>query len=287
MLRMKSRKTFAKILTCASIMSAFTLAASAVEIIAHRGASHDAPENTLSSFKLGYKQNADACELDLHLTQDGKIVLMHDFDTLRVSGVSNKIAQTSFADLRKLEIGQWGDWKGSAFHEPIPTLAEALALMPDGKKFFLEIKCRDNAEDEKRTTTKTLPEMKKVLKASGKTAQQTPMITFNYASAKAAKKLMPDHDVYWLLSWNKNKKTGEYPNIDEVIAKAKEAKLDGLDLNSGFPIDKEFVKKVHGAGLKLYTWTVDDPAIAKTEVEAGVDGITTNRPEFLRAELKK
>jgi len=276
-----------KFLTGLLIMAISISTSFAVEIIGHRGASHDAPENTLASYKLGYKQNADACELDLHLTKDGKVVIMHDFDTLRVSGVSNKISQTSFAELRKLEIGQWGDWKGKEFNEKIPTLDEALALIPDGKKFFLEIKCRDNAEEEKRTITKTLPAMQKILRASGKTPQQTPMITFNYASAKAAKELMPEHDVYWLLSWNKNKKTGEYPNIDDVIAKTKAAKLDGLDLNSGFPIDKEFVKKVHGAGLKLYTWTVDDPAVAKAEVDAGVDGITTNRPEFLRAELKK
>lgn len=268
-------------------MATSASASFAVEIIGHRGASHDAPENTLSSYKLGYKQNADGCELDLHLSKDGQVVIMHDFDTGRVSGVTNKIAETSFADLRKLEIGQWGQWKGSQFHEKIPTLAEALALIPDGKKFFLEIKCRDNPADEKRTITKTLPAAKKIIKQSGKTPEQTPLITFNYASAKAAKKLLPEHDIYWLLSWNKDKKTGAYPDIDDLIAKTKAANLDGLDLNSGFPIDQAFVKKVHGAGLKLYTWTVDDQAVAQTEADAGVDGITTNRPEFLREALKK
>jgi glycerophosphoryl diester phosphodiesterase len=73
--------------------------------------------------------------------------------------------------------------------------------------------------------------------------------------------------------------------VEELIAKAKAGNLDGLDLNYGFPIDKAFVKKVHAAGLKLYTWTVDDPAIAKKEIEAGVDGITTNRPEWMRQQV--
>ena len=281
------KKISPKLLTVFLTMAISTSASFAVEIIGHRGASHDAPENTLSSYKLGYEQNADGCELDLHLTKDGKVVILHDFDTGRVGGVTNKIAETSFADLRKLDIGQWGQWKGSAFHEKIPTLAECLALIPNDKKFFLEIKCRDSAADEERTITKTLPAMKRILKASGKTAQQTPIITFNYASAAAAKKLMPGHEVYWLLSWSKNKKTDEYPNLDDLIAKTKAAKLDGLDLNYGFPIDKEFVEKVHAAGLKLYTWTVDDPAVAQTQADAGVDGITTNRPEFLRDALKK
>jgi glycerophosphoryl diester phosphodiesterase len=73
--------------------------------------------------------------------------------------------------------------------------------------------------------------------------------------------------------------------VEEMIQKAKAAKLDGLDLNSNFPIDKDFVDKVHKAGLKLYTWTVDDVAVAKAEAEAGVDGITTNRAGWLREQL--
>lgn len=269
------------------LMVISTSASLAVEIIAHRGASHDAPENTISSWKLGYKQGADACELDLHLTRDGKLVVIHDFDTGRVSSVTIMIAETSFAALRQLDIGQWGQWKGSAFHEKIPTLAEALALIPRGKRFFLEIKCRDSAADEERTISRTLPAIKMVLKASGKTAWETPIITFNHATAAAAKKLLPAHEVCWLLGWRKDDMTGRFPDIDDAIARATAAKLDGLDLNSGFPIDRAFVEKVHGSGLKLYTWTVDDPVVARAEAEAGVDGITTNRPGWLREQLKR
>jgi glycerophosphoryl diester phosphodiesterase len=219
------------------------------------------------------------------LSKDGQIVVMHDFDTTRTAGVPGKIMDKTFKELRAMDIGQFGQWKGSEYHEKIPTLAEALALIPDGKKFFLEIKCHDNAADEKRTITKTLPLAKKIVESSGKTAKQTPFISFNYASARAIKKLMPEHDVYWLLSYNKDKKTGEYPKVEDLIKKTKAAHLDGLDLNSNFPIDKEFVKKVHDAGLKLYTWTVDDPAVAKAEMDAGVDGITTNRAGWLREQL--
>jgi glycerophosphoryl diester phosphodiesterase len=286
-MKIQSGKTFSKFLTSFCIMAVSASTSFGVEIIGHRGASHDAPENTLSSYKLGYKQNADGCELDFHSTKDGKVVIMHDFDTGRVTGGdTNVIGKTTFAKLRKLDIGQWGQWKGSHFHEKIPTLAEAIALVPDGKKFFLEIKCHNDAADEKRTITKTLPAAEKIVKASGKKPEQLPFITFNYASAEAAKKRFPKHDVYWLLSWSKDRKTSKYPDIDDVIKQAKAANLDGLDLNSGFPIDKAFVEKVHGAGLKLYTWTVDDPAVAQAEADAGVDGITTNRPGFLREQLK-
>ncbi len=249
----------------------------AAEIVAHRGASHDAPENTLSSFKLGYQQNADADELDIHLTKDGKIVVIHDYDTGRVGGVKKKVVDQTFDEIRALDVGKWGDWKDKGFTEKIPTLDEVLALIPDGKKLFIEIKCHEEI----------LPALAKSLKQAGKKPQQTPIITFYYEVAKATKAMLPKIPVYWLVGWGKDKATGEFPNIDDLITKAKAAQLDGLDLQSDFPIDKAFVTKVKAAGLGLYTWTVDDAAVAKKEIEAGVDGVTTNRPEWLRAELSR
>ena len=70
----------------------------AVEIIAHRGASHDAPENTLAAFKLGWEQRADADELDIHLTKDGQIVVIHDADTKRTTGVSKAVSQSTLEE---------------------------------------------------------------------------------------------------------------------------------------------------------------------------------------------
>ncbi len=71
-----------------------------------------------------------------------------------------------------------------------------------------------------------------------------------------------------------------------MVAQAKAAGLDGLNLNYGFAIDAPFVSAVKAAGLKLYTWTVDDPAVARAEAALGVDGITTNRPAWLREQLQ-
>ena len=79
--------------------------------------------------------------------------------------------------------------------------------------------------------------------------------------AKAAKELLGPHQVLWLHSWSKDK---ENPSVEELISKVKAAKLDGLDLHYDFPIDSGFVSKVHAAGLKLYTWTVDDPTVARS-----------------------
>jgi glycerophosphoryl diester phosphodiesterase len=246
---------------------------SGVEIIGHRGASHDAPENTLSSFKLGYAQNADADELDIHLTKDGKIIVSHDPHTGRTAGVTNQIAEHTFNELRGLDVGGFGRWKGKGFSEKLPSLDEVLALVPDGKRLFIEIKC--GAE--------VLPELEQVLARAKKQPAQTPIIGFGLETMRLAKEKFPSLQVFWLVS--SDSKTKEFPPVDELITKAKAAKLDGLDLNSGFPIDSAFVRKVHDAGLKLFTWTVDSPVIARKEVDAGVDGITTNRPGWMRQQL--
>jgi glycerophosphoryl diester phosphodiesterase len=75
------------------------------------------------------------------------------------------------------------------------------------------------------------------------------------------------------------------PAIDELIRQAKEAKVDGLDLSFNAPLDPETVAKIRAAGLGLVVWTIDDPAVARRMVELGVDGITTNRPAWLRGEV--
>jgi glycerophosphoryl diester phosphodiesterase len=247
----------------------------AVEIVAHRGASHDAPENTLSAFRLGFAQEADAVELDVHLTKDGKIVVSHDAETGRTAGVTNRIAERSFDELRKLEVGRWGRWRGKAFKEFIPALDEVMPLVPAGKKLFIEIKC--GAE--------ILPELENVLNRAAMPPEQTVIIGFSYDTMCAAKGRFPKIMVLWLVS--SDSKTKKYPPVEDLIEKTTAAKLDGLNLNFGFPIDREFVRKVRAAGLRLYTWTVDDVVVAKREAEAGVDGITTNRPGWLRAELKR
>ena len=250
-----------------------TQPAFAVDIIAHRGASHDAPENTLSSFKLGYEQGADADELDIYLSKDGKIVVIHDGNTARISGVTNKVETQTAAELRELEAGQWGPWRGKSFSEKIPLLEEVLPIIPNGRRLFIEIK----------SSSRILPELRKTLERGGKKPEQTVLIGFDYQTMEQAKAELPRLKVLWLVSSDPD--TKQFPAVEELIQKARAANLDGLNLNSGFPINSQFVEKVHDAGLKLYTWTVDDAEVARKEAAAGVDGITTNRPEWLREQL--
>jgi glycerophosphoryl diester phosphodiesterase len=248
-----------------------------MEIIAHRGASHDAPENTLTALKLGFAHGAEAVELDIHLTKDGKLVVMHDDNTKRTGARDRKITDQTLEEIQQLDVAAWGQWAGKGFAEKAPTLQDVLPLVPKGKRVFIEIK----------SGPETLPILKAVLESSKNNPAQEPIITFHHEVARGVKELLPRHEVAWLCSWKKDSQTGEFPKIEDLIAKAKEAKLDGLDLNFGFPIDKEFVAKVHRAGLKLYTWTVDDAEVAYRHLEAGVDGLTTNKPAWIRTELAR
>jgi len=251
-------------------------AALAVEVIAHRGASYDAPENTVAALKLGFEQDADAGELDLHLSRDGKLVVIHDPDTKRTAGVDKKVVEQTFDELRRLDVGKFEQWAGKGFSAKVPTLDECLALVPPGKKMFIEIKCKEEA----------LPPLEASLRKSKLKPEQAVIITFHHEVAAAAKKRFPNLKVYWLHSYNKDKETGQYPDLDELIRRAKEAGVDGLNLNHNFPLDAANVRKIKAAGLGCYTWTVDDPVKARQLAEAGVDGITTNRPAFIREQLE-
>jgi glycerophosphoryl diester phosphodiesterase len=246
----------------------------AVEIIAHRGASADAPENTLASMKLAWEQNADAIELDLWLSADGKLIVFHDADTKRFEKAPRKITSLTLAEARSLDVGSW---KGEKFKgEPIPTLESILAIMPKGKRAVLEIKDGPHI----------IPEFVRVLRESGRKPEELVIISFNYASLVASKKAWPRSEHYFLSSYSKDAKSGAFPELKPMIERSKAAGFDGLNLHFKWPITKEFTGQVKAAGLKLYVWTVDDELVAKNLVDAGVDGITTNKPEWLRAKLK-
>jgi glycerophosphoryl diester phosphodiesterase len=247
----------------------------AVEIIGHRGAAHDAPENTLASFRLAWKQQADAAETDVYLSKEGEIVVIHDASTRRVGGRNRKVVDQTLAELKQLDIGRWKgeQWAG----ERIPTLAELLAIIPDGKRLFIEIKCGPEIA----------PRLVQVVHEAGKRPEQTCLISFSYDVMQRVKKELPALKCYWIVQLKRNKKTGRWsPPLDEIVRKTKEAGLDGIDFGDGPVItpvvDREFVAKVKQSGLGVYIWTVDSTQDANRLEQAGVDGITTNRPGFLK-----
>ena len=258
------------------ILLALCLARSvfAVEIIAHRGASFDAPENTLSAMKLAWEQNADAIELDLWLSKDGRLAVFHDADAKRIAGLARRIADLTWAELQQLDVGSW---KNPQFKsERIPTLESILATIPKGRRAVIEIKCGPEI----------VPELKRVLDASNRSRRQLAIISFNFESLKQSRETFPDIEHYFLHGYKKDAVTGKFPELKPLIGRAQAAKFQGLNLHFDWPIDDHFVHEVKGAGLKMLVWTVNDAAVAKRLKSAGVDAITTDRPGWLREQLK-
>lgn len=235
-------------------------------ITAHRGASQDAPENTLSALRLGFEQGADAGECDVRLTRDGEAVLMHDANTRRTAGRSLVVADTSLAELRRLDVGAWRGppW----FGEHVPTLAEALNVIPAGRRLLIEIKC--GAE--------ILPAIERAFGAAPHPPQAYVLMSFDREVARAAKQRFPAVEAHWIVERDRSSPA-------RLAAQAREAGLDGLNLDRRFPLDRDFVRTLHDAGLRVHVWTVDATARARELALAGVDSITTNRPGWLRERL--
>lgn len=254
---------------------AATAADRPVEIAAHRGESADAPENTLASFKLAWERGVKTIELDVHLTKDGELLLSHDPDTKRTTGVEGKIKDRPLSELRGLDAGSWKDakWK----NEKLPTLGEVLATIPDGGRCFIEIKEGPEA----------VPAVAKAVAASGKKPDQLVIIAFKAPTIIAAKKAMPQLKAYFLSSFKKDKDTGAFsPTIDRLITQAKAMQADGLNVSYQGPLDREGVAKIKAAGLACLVWTVDDAEIAKRFVDYGVDGVTTNKAAWMAGQLR-
>lgn len=243
-----------------------------VEIVAHRGASHDAPENTMAAVKLAWRQQADAVEVDVYLSADRQIVAVHDKTLKRYGGPDKPIATMTYAELQKHEVGSWKDkqWRG----EPIPLLSEILKTIPEGKRLFIEIKC--GAE--------IMPHLVEVLKVANLPPERTAIIAFSTDVIAAAADQLPELQRYWLASLKADKVTGKIgPPLKQLIATAKRIDSDGLDLGGKLEvIDGDYVAKLNEESLPLYVWTINSPEEAARLSKLGVKGITTDRPALLR-----
>jgi glycerophosphoryl diester phosphodiesterase len=243
-------------------------------IVAHRGASADAPENTVASARLGWERAADAVEVDVHLTRDGKIAVIHDDTTKRTTSVDLRVRDHDLADLRALDAGSWkgAAWKG----ERIPTLEEILATVPPGKRLLVEVK----------SEREIIPELKRVLRVSTPPGARVTIIGFDLDTIVAAKKDL-GLETYWLSGWKRDDETKEVlTKLDDLVRRAVRAGVDGLGLAHDGPIDGDAVRAIHDAGLRLNVWTVNDAEVARKLLRFGVDSITTDRPGGLREDLR-
>ena len=243
---------------------------SAVPIVAHRGASKDAPENTIAAFMEAWKQGADAIEGDFHLTKDGEIVCVHDANIKHYTGKNLEVRNLTLKELKSYDFGKW--------HAPtfagtvIPTLREVLAMIPEGKKIYIEVK----------SDASLVPIMLEHLKKSGLTPEQIVVISFHTEVIAAVEKARPELKTYWLTSFKKTAEGTHRPSTHHILSTLRKLKTDGVSTHyDGATATR--VNDVQKAGFEYHVWTVDQIELAKRLYATGVQSITTNIPGKLRA----
>ncbi|MCZ6671925.1 MAG: glycerophosphodiester phosphodiesterase [Verrucomicrobia bacterium] len=237
-------------------------------IVAHRGASADAPENTIPAFELAWEQGADAIEGDFYLSKDGHIVCIHDKNTKKVAGKNRVVKDSTLKDLRRLDVGSFHSkkYKGAI----IPTIAEVFSTIPDGKKIYIEVKCGKEI----------IPTLLKEIRASGLVDDQIVVISFDEEVIQEIKTKAPQFKANWLASFKKDGSGNITPKLETVLSTLKQINANGFSSNHKL-ITQSFIKSIRDQGFEYHVWTVDDVKTAKRLQQWGALSITTNVPGFL------
>ncbi len=235
-----------------------------IKIIAHRGASFDAPENTLESVELAWKQNADAVEVDIQLTADRRIVVFHDGNTERMCGQKKIISETSWDQLKALSIRKKG------FQTRIPLLTEILPTIPKDKFLLIEIKAGPEI---------ILP-LQQLLQKHRRQPQDIQFISLDEQVMHGILATFPGYETQRVFEFDLEK-----PDKQKLLAYARQTPFDGIDLERGDYLNQDFVNAIHKLNKKIYLWTVNDRTEAKRYQNLGIDGLTTDRPGWLRKQL--
>jgi glycerophosphoryl diester phosphodiesterase len=239
-------------------------------VIAHRGSSAYAPENTLAAFQLAAEQQADAIELDVDLTRDGHVVVMHDAAIDRTTDGSGYVADLTLAEIRQADAGAWKDaaFKG----ERVPLLEEALEAV--GQQLLINVEIKDRS-----------------LLGNGLEAQVAALIGKHNLIDRVLISSFNPFSLRRVKRSDARLACGLLQGPDQPIF-LREAWLTPLipSLNARHPhhsqIDRPVVDKLHAQGLVVIVWTVNQAGLAHTLTQAGVDGLIGDDPVMLRETLE-
>ncbi|MBI2883636.1 MAG: glycerophosphodiester phosphodiesterase [Candidatus Methylomirabilis oxyfera] len=229
--------------------------------VAHRGASALAPENTMAAFEKAIELGADAIELDLHVSRDGELVIIHDHTLDRTTDGHGPVHVRSLEELKRLDAGRWF---GEGFSgQRIPTLAEVLDRFGGKVPLALEVKAG----------SAFFPGIEERVVSALREHQvisQVAVASFDHHALLRLKELEPSLRTAALL-------VGRPVSIP-VIAEA--CKTEAMALECSL-ITKTEVDACRAAGLQLVAWVVNEPARMRDFIDLGIDGIITDRPDLL------
>jgi len=236
------------------------MALSHILIIAHRGASAYAPENTLAAFDLALQLGIRHLELDVHVTSDAHVVVIHDDTVDRTTDGSGPVASHTLVELQALDAGSWF---GARFGgERVPTLAEVLARYQGQAHLHIEIKGRAEG----------LPQRTADLVRQHGMVEHVTITSFQKARLEEMRAYAPELPMGWLV--------GEVS--DAIIAQARELGITLLCPRAN-TVTPELMGFLHAKGFLVRAWGVATEALMRQVVEAGADGMTVNFPDTLLA----
>lgn len=231
-----------------------------VAIIAHRGAAGARPENTLASVRKAIEDKADWIEIDVQETADGKVVVIHDSDFMKLSGRGLKIWDATLSELAQIDIGSWFDPAYAG--ERTPTLAQVLDMARNRAKVLVELKYYGHDVDLEARTVR-------VIERAGMAAQVS-IMSLKYPAIQKVREIRPD--------W----RTGVLAAT--TIGDVTRLEGDFIAVNVA-QVGPRLVSAAKAAGKDLYVWTVNDPLRMSAMMSMGVDGIITDEPALARQVL--
>lgn len=250
--------------SCSCKISKLNSQGKKIMVVAHRGGSGYAPENTLASMKKAIELGAEMSELDVQETADGKLIILHDRSLKRTAGVDKNIWETKYSELKGLDVGSW--FSNKYKNEPVPTLQEIIDLVKGKMKLNIELKTNGH---EKKLAERTL---KVVL--DNNFLDQVIFTSFKFDEIRTIRRLNKKAKVGYLF--------GKLPQDVDVFKED----VDLLSANYK-TVNEEFMKKARNSGKEVVVWTVNKPADMKRMIALGVDAIITNYPDVLQKILSE
>lgn len=228
-------------------------------VMAHRGLSADAPENTLYAFSDAISVGADFIELDVQQTRDGVLVVMHDSNLKRTTGVNKDIWDVDYADIQNLNAGSWFD--PAYANARIPTLEETLQFVDKRAKLNIEIKPTKHGSD-------TLEQDVAELITRYQYTDACYVTSFSYGSLKKVKEANPEIRTGYLMSVA----YGQFYSLKYA---------DAFSLNKVF-VTSQVVNAAHQQGKQIFAWTVNSMSEVRSLCNLHVDSIITDDPVMVQ-----
>jgi glycerophosphoryl diester phosphodiesterase len=226
-----------------------------VQVTAHRGHARAAPENTLGAMRKAIESGADYAEMDVQQTADGKVVLLHDRDLKRVGGISRRLDELTYAEVRQLDVGSWFD---PAFAgERVPTLVEVISLCRGKIRLNIELKFFGS-------DGRLAQAVAEIVREQG--FESDCLITsLNYDALMKVKQ----HDP--------SLRTGLI--VAQALGDVSRLGVDVLSVRADFLSDG-LLRSAHRQGKEVHAWTVNDPREMTRLINRGVDNIITSDPDL-------